>query len=44
MFRGDRYGKLADPFGHEWGIATHKEDVAPEEMNKRAAKAMGQTA
>lgn len=44
MFWGDRYGKLTDPFGHEWGIATHKEDVAPEEMSKRAAKAMGQSA
>lgn len=44
MFWGDRYGKLTDPFGHEWGIATHKEDVAPEEMEKRAAKAMSQGA
>ncbi len=44
MFWGDRYGKLVDPFGHGWGLATHKEDVAPEEMNKRAAKAMGQSA
>jgi PhnB protein len=35
-FWGDRYGKLKDPFGHEWGIATHKEDVGPEEMAKRA--------
>ena len=35
-FWGDRYGKLADPFGHQWGIATHKEDVAPEEMGRRA--------
>lgn len=40
QFWGDRYGKLEDPFGHVWGIATHKEDVAPEEINKRAA-AMG---
>ena len=37
MFWGDRYGKLTDPFGHHWGIATHKEDVAPAEMEKRAA-------
>jgi PhnB protein len=44
MFWGDRYGKLADPFGHEWGIATHQEEVAPEEMANRAAKAMGQSA
>jgi PhnB protein len=35
-FWGDRYGKLKDPFGHEWGIATHKEDVEPEEMARRA--------
>lgn len=37
MFWGDRYGKLADPFGHQWAIATHKEDVAPDEMARRMA-------
>ena len=37
MFWGDRYGKLADPFGHEWAIATHKEDLTPEEIGKRVA-------
>jgi PhnB protein len=37
-FWGDRYGKLADPYGHQWGIATHKEDVSPEDMGKRAAE------
>ena len=37
MFWGDRYGKLTDPFGHEWGIATHIEDVSPEETQKRLA-------
>ena len=37
MFWGDRYGKLVDPFGHHWSIATHKEDVPPEEMKRRAA-------
>jgi len=37
MFWGDRYGKLKDPFGHHWSIATHKEDVTPEEIMKRAA-------
>ncbi len=42
MFWGDRYGKVTDPFGHEWSIATHKEDVPPEEMGKRAATAMSQ--
>jgi PhnB protein len=35
MFWGDRFGKLTDPFGHSWAMATHKEDVAPEEMRKR---------
>jgi PhnB protein len=40
MFWGDRYGKLTDPFGHTWSMATHKEDVAPEEMKKRADAAM----
>jgi PhnB protein len=35
QFWGDRYGKLTDPFGHVWGIATHKEDVSREEMEKR---------
>jgi len=32
MFWGDRYGKVTDPFGHQWGIAQHVEDVAPQEM------------
>jgi uncharacterized glyoxalase superfamily protein PhnB len=40
MFWGDRYGKLKDPFGHEWSIATHKEDLTPKQMAKRAASAM----
>jgi PhnB protein len=40
MFWGDRYGKVADPFGHEWQLATHKEDVSPEEVGKRAQAAM----
>lgn len=42
MFWGDRYGKLKDPFGHEWSLATHVEDVPPEEMGKRAAAAFGE--
>jgi PhnB protein len=41
MFWGDRWGTLQDPFGHEWQIATHTEDLTPEEMGKRAAAAMG---
>ena len=36
MFWGDRFGKVMDPFGHHWGLATHKEDVSPAEMRKRA--------
>jgi PhnB protein len=40
MFWGDRYGKVTDPFGHSWSLATHKEDVAPEEMETRAKEAM----
>jgi PhnB protein len=35
MFWGDRYGKFTDPFGHSWAVATHIEDVSPEEMQKR---------
>ncbi len=35
MFWGDRYGKITDPFGHHWGIATHIEDVSEPEMAKR---------
>ncbi|HLJ88318.1 MAG TPA: VOC family protein [Candidatus Angelobacter sp.] len=37
MFWGDRYGRLTDPFGHHWHLATHVEDVSPEEMEKRMA-------
>ncbi|HYE84824.1 MAG TPA: VOC family protein [Vicinamibacterales bacterium] len=37
MFWGDRMGNVIDPFGHSWAIATHKEDVTPEEMGKRMA-------
>ncbi len=36
MFWGDRYGKVADPFGHEWGLATHKENLTAREIGKRA--------
>src|SRR5260370_39644657 len=34
QFWGDRYGKLTDPFGHQWGLAQHVEYVAPEEMRR----------
>ena len=37
MFWGDRMGNIVDPFGHKWAIATHKEDLSPEEMEKRMA-------
>ncbi len=40
MFWGDRYGRLKDPFGHSWSVATHKEDVAPAELQKRMQEAM----
>ena|SRR5437868_11392049 len=42
QFYGDRMGSLADPFGHEWHIATHKEDVSPEEMKGRMVAAKAQ--
>ena len=41
QFYGDRSGGVTDPFGHVWYIATHKEDVSPEEMRKRAAALSG---
>lgn len=40
QFYGDRSGVLIDPFGHCWNLATHKEDVPPEELTKRASQAM----
>ena len=42
MFWGDRYGKIQDPFGHNWSIATHIEDVSPEQMGERASKAFAE--
>jgi PhnB protein len=44
MFWGDRYGKIQDPFGHKWGIATHKEDVSEAEMDRRGKEWMAQFA
>jgi uncharacterized glyoxalase superfamily protein PhnB len=41
MFWGDRYSKLVDPFGHTWDIATHIEDITPEQMKERMAAMMG---
>ncbi len=40
QFWGDRYGKLEDPFGHHWSVATHTRDVTPDEMRK-AMQQMG---
>jgi PhnB protein len=39
-FYGDRSGQFEDPFGHHWSVATHVEDVPPDEMAARAAAAM----
>jgi PhnB protein len=44
QFWGDRYGQLQDPFGHKWSIATHKEDLTPEQMKERQKEAMKQFA
>jgi PhnB protein len=43
QFYGDRMGTIEDPFGHRWYVATHVEDVPPEEMAKRAADAMSKS-
>lgn len=43
QFYGDRMGTIEDPFGHRWYVATHVEDVPPEEMAKRAAAAMAKS-
>jgi PhnB protein len=40
MFWGDRFGSLQDPFGHAWSIATHKEDLTPEQIEERGREAM----
>jgi uncharacterized glyoxalase superfamily protein PhnB len=44
MFWGDRCGQLTDPFGHKWNLATHKEDLTPEEIRKRAGTFFAQMA
>jgi len=43
QFWGDRYGVLADPFGHIWSLATHKEDLTAEEIGERAQSAFSQS-
>jgi PhnB protein len=40
QFYGDRSGQFQDPFGHRWSVASHVEDVAPDEMERRAREAM----
>ena len=44
QFWGDRMGSVRDPFGHLWSLATHTEDVPPEEMERRMAEAFQQPA
>ena len=39
QFWGDRYGIVSDPFGHDWAIATHKQDLTPEQIMKASASA-----
>jgi len=36
QFWGDRYGRIVDPFGHHWALGSHKDDVSPEEMERRS--------
>jgi uncharacterized glyoxalase superfamily protein PhnB len=42
MFWGDRYGVVTDPFGHNWSIATHKQDLTPEQIAKNMEQAFAQ--
>lgn len=44
MFWGDRYGRLEDPFGHSWSIATHQRDLSPDEIARAAQEAFRQSA
>lgn len=41
MFWGDRYGRLEDPFGHHWSVATHVRDVSPEEIREAVGRQCG---
>jgi uncharacterized glyoxalase superfamily protein PhnB len=41
-FWGDRYGRVLDPYGHDWGIATHREDLTPDEIHRRAQDQMAE--
>jgi PhnB protein len=40
QFWGDRFGSINDPFGHSWSVATHVEDLSPDEIAERAKEAM----
>jgi uncharacterized glyoxalase superfamily protein PhnB len=40
MFWGDRFAKVRDPFGHQWSLATHKEDLTPEQVHERMIECM----
>ena len=42
QFWGDRFGTITDPFGHHWSIATHIEDLSPEEIRERGQKVMAE--
>jgi uncharacterized glyoxalase superfamily protein PhnB len=42
MFWGDRFGSVKDPFGHVWAIATHKQDLTPEQIREGAARRAAQ--
>ncbi len=42
QFYGERSGKITDPFGHRWSFATRKEDLTPEEIQRRAKELFGQ--
>ena len=42
QFWGDRFGTITDPFGHVWSLATHVEDLTPEEIAKRGQAAMAE--
>jgi len=44
MFWGDRFGKFVDPYGHEWGVLTHVEDVSMEDMERRQKEFMAKVA
>ena len=41
MFWGDRYGRIEDPFGHQWSLATHQRDVSPDEMRDAMSRMNG---